>query len=106
MWSILPFRSDSLSAAQWNMQGTSDDGTVSNGEMYQEKVRLGVRKMFFTRGWWAWNRLPRAVGTALSVRVKGVFGHCSQTQGLNFWVVPCGARGWIQCSLCIPEDVL
>jgi len=23
-----------------------------------------VRKRFFTRGWWAWNRLPRAVGMA------------------------------------------
>jgi len=28
--------------------------------------QLGVRDRFCTRGWWAWNRLPRAVGTALS----------------------------------------
>ena len=30
-------------------------------ELHQGKVRLGVRKRFFTRGQWAWNRLPRLV---------------------------------------------
>jgi len=25
---------------------------------------MGVREMFFTRGWWAWNQLPRMVGIA------------------------------------------
>jgi len=35
-------------------------------ELCQGKVRLGVRDRFFTRGQWAWNRLPRAVGTAPS----------------------------------------
>ena len=35
-------------------------------ELCQGRVRLGVRKRFFTRVWWAWNRLSRTVGTALS----------------------------------------
>ena len=30
------------------------------------RARLSIRERFFTRGRWAWNRLPRAVGTALS----------------------------------------
>jgi len=36
-------------------------------EMCQGKGRLGVRKGFFTKEWWAWNRLPMAVGTAPSL---------------------------------------
>ena len=35
-------------------------------ELCQGKVRLGVRDRFFTRGQWARNRLPRAVGMAMS----------------------------------------
>jgi len=53
-------------------------------ELHQEKVRLGVRERFFSRGWWAWNRLPRTVGTAPSVRVQGAFGQHSETWGLDF----------------------
>ena len=30
-------------------------------ELHQGRVRLGVRKTFFTRGPRAWNRLPREV---------------------------------------------
>jgi len=41
--------------------------------------QLGVRERGCTRGWWAWNGLPRAVGMAPSVRVHGAFGHCAQT---------------------------
>ena len=44
----------------------------------------GVRERFFTRGQWARNRLPRAVGTAPGARGQGVFGQCSHTHGLNF----------------------
>jgi len=40
--------------------------------------QLRVREWFCTRGW-AWNSLPRAVGTALSAGVQGVFGQCTQT---------------------------
>jgi len=30
------------------------------------KGQLGARDRVCTRGWWAWNRLPRAVGMAPS----------------------------------------
>ena len=46
--------------------------------------QLGVRDRGCTTGRWAWNRLPRAVGTALSVRVQGASEQCSQVKGLNF----------------------
>ena len=39
-------------------------------ELCQGRGRLGVRRRFFTRGWWAWNRLPRAVGTAPGLEFK------------------------------------
>ena len=38
---------------------------------------------FCTRGWRAWNGLPRAVGTAPSAGSQGGFGHHSQTEGLD-----------------------
>ena len=44
---------------------------------------MRVRDRVFTIGQWAWSRLPRAVGTALSTGVHGAFGHRSQTQGLG-----------------------
>ena len=31
---------------------------------------MGVRKRFCTREWWAWNRLPRAVGKAPGLEFK------------------------------------
>ena len=42
----------------------SGDSVMAQGnsiELHQRKDGLGVRERFFTRGWWAWNRLPRAV---------------------------------------------
>lgn len=30
-------------------------------ELHQRKVRLGVKKRFFTGGQWAWNRFPRVM---------------------------------------------
>ena len=57
--------------------------------------QLGVRDKLCTRGWWAWNRQPRAVGTALSAGVQGAPGHCpGQATGCGFWVVLCEAGGW------------
>jgi len=35
---------------------------------------VGVGERVCTRGWWAWNRMLRAVGTALSCGVQGAFG--------------------------------
>ena len=43
---------------------------------------MGVRDRLCPRGRWAWNGLPRAVGTALSAGVHGAFGQ--RSQGLNF----------------------
>ena len=44
--------------------------------------QLGVGDRVCTRGRWAWNGLPRAVGTAPSAGVHGAFGHCFRTVGL------------------------
>jgi len=41
--------------------------------------QLEVRDRGCTRRRWAWNGLPRAVGTAPRAGVQGEFGHCSQT---------------------------
>jgi len=43
-------------------------------ELCQGKVRLEVRMRFFTRGWWAWNRLPRAVARPRAAGVQGASG--------------------------------
>ena len=52
--------------------------------------QAGVRKRFFTRGRWAWNKLPRAVGTAPSAGVQGAFGQHCQTLG------PTSARSCVE----------
>ena len=44
--------------------------------------QLGVRDRGCSRGRWAWNGLPTAVGTAPSAGVHGVFGHCFRSLGL------------------------
>ena len=44
---------------------------------------LGVREDFFTRGWWAWNRLPREVDMAPSYWCV-VSEQCYQIYGLIF----------------------
>ena len=45
---------------------------------------MGVRDRLCTRGRWARNGLPRAVGTAPSAGVQGAFGQHSQALSLNF----------------------
>ena len=45
--------------------------------------QLGARDRVCTRGWWAWNGLPRAVGTAPRAGAQGAFGQRSQTLGLD-----------------------
>jgi len=69
------------------------DGTQRNGmEMQQGRFRLDIRKRFWTRVWWAWNRLPRALRTALSFQSsRGICASLSDI-GFGFWVVLCGAR--------------
>jgi len=63
----------------------------------------GLAKGSSPEGWWAWNRLLRAVGTAPSVGVQGVYGQRSQTLGW-IWVVLCGTGSWISGSSCIPSN--
>ena len=36
-------------------------------ELSQRRVRLSIRKRFFIRAWWVWNRLSTYVVTALSM---------------------------------------
>jgi len=49
----------------------------------------GGREMLCPRGQWAWNRLPRAVGTA---PVPEFREHVDTTFRHRVWVVQCGAR--------------
>jgi len=60
------------------------------------RVRLGARERFFTRRWWAWNRLPRAV--AIAPNCQNSRSICTLLSDLwsGFWVVLCRARGWTQ----------
>jgi len=55
---------------------------------------VGVRDRVCTRGRWAWNGLPSAVGTAPSAGVQGAFQTTLSDIGFEFWVVLCAARGW------------
>jgi len=45
---------------------------------------LGVRERFCTGGWWTWNRVPRAVGTALSCWSSRSVWTTLSDIGLNF----------------------
>jgi len=56
--------------------------------------RLNIRKRLFTRGQWAWNRLPRAGGMALSCWCSTSFWTMLSDTGFGFWVVLCGGRSW------------
>ena len=58
------------------------------------RARLSIRERFFTRGWWAWNRLPRAVSVALSCWSSRSIRTMLSDVWFDFWVVQCGAGGW------------
>ena len=60
---------------------------------------LGIRKSFFTRGRWAWNRLPRAAVIALSCQNSRSVWITLSDIGFEFWVVLCGAKIWTQWYL-------
>ena len=63
--------------------------TGGNGMgLCQGRVMLGVRKRFWTRGWQAHNRLPRAVGTALSWWSSMSVWRMLSDIWSDFWVVP------------------
>ena len=64
-------------------------------ELGQGRVRLGVRERVCTqRVLGHWDRLPRAVVTALSLQsTRSVWTMLSDTWS-KFWVVLCGAKNW------------
>ena len=55
-------------------------------------IRGGLRERLCPGGWWAWNRLPRAVGTAPDLEVKG----CLDTTLRYRVCILAGAWSWIQ----------
>jgi len=61
--------------------------------------RVGIRERFFTKGWWAWNRLPRAVDAAQSCWSSRCIDWDGTATGSEFCLVLRGARSWIQWSL-------
>jgi len=67
-----------------------------------------VRDRLCTRGRWARNGLPRAVGTAPSAGVQGAFGRRSQTLGLNLrWShVELGTGSDDLCGFLPTQDIL
>ena len=67
------------------------DRARGNGMELSWEGQLGVRERGCTRGRWAWNGLHRAVGTAQNAGVQGVYGYHSQSLGLIFGVLLCGA---------------
>ena len=79
-------------------------GHGSEDTLNQGRVRLGVRKKFFTRGHWAWNRLIRAVGIASGCQSsRSVWTPLSDT-ALWIWVSLCGARSWTSWFLWVPSS--
>jgi len=66
-------------------------------ELGQGRVRLGVRKRFCTqRVVGHWDRLPRAVVTALSLmKFKKCLDNVLRI-GSDFWVALWGPRSWTQ----------
>lgn len=61
--------------------------------------QLGVRERWCPWERWAWNSLPRAVGTSLCCwRSRSAWTALSEG-GYEIWMVLCGARGWTQWSL-------
>jgi len=65
-------------------------------EKSQGRVRLSVRKRFLTREWWAWNRLPRALGTIPSYQSSRSIWTVLSDIRLESGVILCGARSWTQ----------
>jgi len=49
--------------------------------LHQGRVQLGVRKWFFTGGWWAWNRLSNALSQAAGIQY--IYAQCSQKHGFS-----------------------
>lgn len=87
----------------WALLSGDGDRIWGNGMvLHPGKVRLGVMKRFFSRGSWAWNRLPRARGgNCLSSRI--IWTVLSDS-GFEFWVVLCEGRSWTR-SVWVPSNL-
>ena len=78
------------------------------GLVIQGWFRLDIRERLCPRVQWAWNRLPRAMGTILSCWRMG----CSRDawtlfsdNGFGFWMVSCAAKSWSQWTLWVPSNL-
>lgn len=58
-----------------------------------------VIKWFFTRGWWACNRLPWAVGMVPSCKSSRSISVVLSDIGFEFWMVLCGSGSWTPWSI-------
>jgi len=68
-----------------------------------KRVRWGNRERFCTRGWWAWSRLPRAVGTALSCWSSRSVWTVFLNIGFGWSCVEPGVG--LQWCLCVPSNL-
>jgi len=90
-------------AGQWEeakSDGMMADEPWGNGmERNQGRVMVGLRETFFTRGWWAWNVLPKAVVMAPSCQSSRSVGTVLSNTGFGWPCVesavglgdPCGS---------------
>jgi len=84
----------------WALLSGDSNRAQRNGiELSHGRIRLGVRKRFFTREWWAWNRLSRAVVMVPSCWSLGCIQTTLSDIRFVFWVVLCGAGSWTPWSL-------
>jgi len=81
-------------AASSLLSGGSDGARENSMGLCQGRV--GIRERFFTKGWWAWNRLPRAVDAAQSCWSSRCIDWDGTATGSEFCLVLRGARSWIQ----------
>jgi len=70
-------------ALRWQWQNARECHGLASGE-----GQVGVRERFCTRGQWAWNKLPRAMGTASSCRSSTSFWTPLSDTGFDFGWFP------------------
>ena len=76
------------SPAERDLGGSAlcDSGRAQgNGMELCQEGRWGARERLCPRGWWAWNNLPKVVGTVLSCQTSGSIGTMLSDIGFEFW---------------------
>ena len=100
MAAAAPHREQSGSAelcSLWHRYGPREWHGAVSGE-----GQLGVRDRVCTSGRWAWNGLPKAMGTASGCWCsRSIFTPLSYI-GFEFWVVLYGCQGWTWWPLQVP----